>query len=281
MAGIGGALACAGACSADTFVVQKCEPSHLDGVECYCPGGTSDGGNLRAPCKPTGGGAAGGSGSAGAGGGDRAAGGTAGTGGKAGGAGTGQHGGGGGMGDNDGMGSAAGATATGGAAGMCTAVTWYLDADQDGYSPQNAILAHDCERPGPEWTSQLPKSEFDCDDGNYDVNPGVTEYRGFPYIDKTGTPSWDWNCNGKVELETTVYGSEARCGTIFPGNTSGCNGVQYATAYLSQQQSPVTEPEKECGQYLRELLCETQVTADGNWCQYYDGRPATKLEQCR
>jgi hypothetical protein len=51
----------------------------------------------------------------------------------------------------------------------CTEVTWYQDADADGFGDSSVTLT-DCDQP-----EGYVSDSTDCDDENPDVNPGATE----------------------------------------------------------------------------------------------------------
>ncbi|WP_411032372.1 DUF6443 domain-containing protein [Spongiimicrobium sp. 3-5] len=58
---------------------------------------------------------------------------------------------------------------------VTSGITWYLDADADGYAPINNGTVSSCDSPGPNYTQNvLP--ETDCNDDNQNINPTTIWY---------------------------------------------------------------------------------------------------------
>ncbi|MFN0031166.1 MAG: MopE-related protein, partial [Flavobacteriales bacterium] len=93
--------------------------------------------------------------------------------------------------------------------GSCTfAITWYLDADADGYyvSTQNS-----CSSPGAGWTSILPTGgNSDCNDANAAVNFGATEVC-FNLIDDDCDGLTDEGCCTTPDAPSAISGPIGVC----------------------------------------------------------------------
>jgi hypothetical protein len=73
----------------------------------------------------------------------------------------------------------------------CASLVWYQDADMDGYGGSETTYTG-CEPP-----PGYVEVGGDCDDANFDVHPGQYDFFTEPY----GVGSFDYNCDGNVELQ--------------------------------------------------------------------------------
>ena len=82
-----------------------------------------------------------------------------------------------------------------GNADFCT--PFYLDADGDGQGAVGSGSACMCE-PGElnQYVAYTSPNTLDCHDGNPDVFNGQTDYFKDPYVEISGSLSFDYNCNG-------------------------------------------------------------------------------------
>jgi hypothetical protein len=121
---------------------------------------------------------------------------------------------------------------------------WSPDCDGDGYAPSGALAIESCTKPATtaeclDWTQRTPSglSNTDCDDSNVAVYPGArnSTNNGWytrPYCHgtgmlasgsagsfscSTGTPSWDYDCNGiESKRYTNVNYSDASSCQYYP-----------------------------------------------------------------
>ena len=105
------------------------------------------------------------------------------------------------------------ASGTGGSAadagGCATPVTYYRDADGDGYGSTEKQLA--CNSPGAGWVTE----GGDCNDDESRVFPGSTAFHDVPY----GTPpsdSFDYNCDGVEEPDPGLALFSGYCSGTYP-----------------------------------------------------------------
>jgi hypothetical protein len=147
---------------------------------------------------------------------------------------------------------------------------WYEDCDGDGYAREGATLIIQCEKPPTseqcmDWTVQRPLTagvDIDCNDRNADVFPGATEYHGTPYctgsaamgtrsggswVCATGTPSWDYNCDGEEDPQWTRAGSDG-CSLQSHCGFGGCSYWCSRAGWTSPDAPPCGELEdyREC-----------------------------------
>jgi hypothetical protein len=103
------------------------------------------------------------------------------------------------------------------ASGNC--VTYYTDADSDGYGSSNALkLCNDSGVAAPPGFSTVTG---DCCDSDAAANPAVTSTTWFDYADACG--SYDYNCDGKIEQQYSPSKPVA-CGAIeFINKLMGCH----------------------------------------------------------
>jgi hypothetical protein len=97
-------------------------------------------------------------------------------------------------------------------AGGCSGTglpVWYRDADDDGYGDPGD---HVCASTAP---SGYVGNDDDCCDSDHRVNPAHTTFLYFSYTCGSGSPSFDWNCDGVEERQHTVMGS---CTTATDGS---------------------------------------------------------------
>jgi hypothetical protein len=100
---------------------------------------------------------------------------------------------------------------------------YYHDADQDSYGGTDTMMA--CEPPGPYWVLQ----GGDCDDANPLVHPGQTTYFSQPY-DRGGSPSFDYDCDGKEDADpSATLASQLSC-TPIPGSAHCAEDAGYLPA---------------------------------------------------
>jgi hypothetical protein len=193
-------------------------------------GTTGDGGRPGSGGSGGGGNSSGGAGSGGRQTGDGGPGGNQGTGGNGGG--SNQDAGAGGA--ADGGSSAGGTTNTGGTAsggingaggGCSNPITWYVDADQDGYGSTSAPTVKSCSQPQGHYT----KVGGDCDDTKRDVHPQLDaqekKFFGTPYRTADGADSYDYDCSG-VETGDPGQQKASTCAPLMIGGT--CGGTGYS-----------------------------------------------------
>ncbi|MBX7190452.1 MAG: putative metal-binding motif-containing protein [Sandaracinaceae bacterium] len=117
-------------------------------------------------------------------------------------------------------------------------VRWCRDADGDHFGDR-LVTMESCSAPGPDWVLDCS----DCLDTNELVNPGQTSYFAAPYLDASGTESFDYDCrNGEErELDGTVscdalirLGCNSSAGWLDAvpgcgeeGSWATCNGVLF------------------------------------------------------
>jgi hypothetical protein len=77
--------------------------------------------------------------------------------------------------------------------------TWYLDQDEDGYGRKQDFSEELCTAP-PGYVA----SPDDCDDQDYNVNPGQTYFFEYPSL----SGNWDYNCD---ESDETGYPNDPQC----------------------------------------------------------------------
>jgi hypothetical protein len=87
----------------------------------------------------------------------------------------------------------------------------YADVDRDGFGDPRVVSAR-CDL-GPDWVSDAT----DCDDANAEVYPGQPA----AFAVHRGDGSFDYDCDGRNELETEQLGACA----LAPGCTPGTDGV--------------------------------------------------------
>lgn len=218
------------ACGGNTFKVVECEPSHISNdVTCTCNAGYSDGGDLRAPCAPTGQGGAGG---------------------------------------EAGMGGTGGAGAGGGGAGgtSCSSpATYYYDHDGDTYGAGTTVKTQQaCEPPGIGWTLKPLAGAGDCQDDNANVNPGIKTASDAPYTDTAGKPSFDYNCDGKETPEQRLSNGPDYCtGTTTCKSSIPMGEASYDTSVGPGQDACGTLLTKlTCGPTGMAGACEITTTPD-------------------
>lgn len=82
----------------------------------------------------------------------------------------------------------------GASADGCTALTYHMDADGDGYGSVTAVSS--CGAPDAGWV----QAGGDCNDGDPNVHPGQVAFFGTGYLKPgTSTLSFDYDCSGKEE----------------------------------------------------------------------------------
>ncbi|MEJ8817783.1 Ig-like domain-containing protein [Lacibacter sp. H407] len=84
----------------------------------------------------------------------------------------------------------------GGGGGGCTALTWYLDADGDGYWKEGTGSVSKCTSPGAGYRSSGLIAGGDCNDGNSAVYPNAPEIP---------SDNIDNNCNGQNDETDAVF----------------------------------------------------------------------------
>lgn len=104
--------------------------------------------------------------------------------------------------------------------GACvTAVTYYLDADTDGFGDlSNTIVA------GTIVPSGYVANNTDCNDADASINPGATEICG---------NNIDDNCDGNVDENCITVGAQYQGGTIIYVTPNGQNGLIALNADLA------------------------------------------------
>lgn len=102
--------------------------------------------------------------------------------------------------------------------GPCTPVTWYRDADGDGFGGKNTQSA--CAAPGKEWVTK----GGDCDDASPHVFPGQTQYFAEPYETSSGARSFDYDCSGAEDEKPPPHKVATPC-AVGVGQT--CTGDGY------------------------------------------------------
>jgi hypothetical protein len=107
------------------------------------------------------------------------------------------------------------ADVTDGDAEPCTTpVTWYADADNDGYGRlETATMV--CPKPAGSWT----RTAGDCYDQDERVHPGQAAYFGTPYSPGAGIVSFDFDCSG-IEEPNPAQARFAGCGLL---DLTACN----------------------------------------------------------
>ncbi|HVZ88934.1 MAG TPA: hypothetical protein VHG72_18340 [Polyangia bacterium] len=85
-------------------------------------------------------------------------------------------------------------------------VTFYVDHDGDGYGETNTTIQF-CEEPGAAPPTGYVAQGGDCCDSDANAFPGQTKY----FTAADGCGSWDFNCDGAIEAETSVG---AQLGTV-------------------------------------------------------------------
>ncbi len=97
------------------------------------------------------------------------------------------------------------------------------DADADGFGDAFAAGRVACIAPPPGFA--IDRS--DCGDGDARANPTATAFSTTPILGGgNGRPTWDFNCNGVVELQ---YPVAQNCNTI--GQGGGCLGSPGSSEY--------------------------------------------------
>ncbi len=86
---------------------------------------------------------------------------------------------------------------------------WYLDADRDGHGDPGHSY---CGATGP---AGYVDNHDDCCDSNRDVHPGQMETFPASFSCDAGTPSFDYDCNGREEPQWTATGGSCS-GTLPP-----------------------------------------------------------------
>jgi hypothetical protein len=116
----------------------------------------------------------------------------------------------GGLGGRDTVDAASPSPETGAGGGPpCTAdVTWYQDADGDGYG--STVAMSTCPKPAGNWA--LAKG--DCDDRDPTVNPGQKKYFGVPYKKSDNTDSFDYDCSGTEDANPDLAVAPEDCGPL-------------------------------------------------------------------
>lgn len=97
---------------------------------------------------------------------------------------------------------------TGTPSDTCEADEWWPDTDNDGYGDTDAASVEDCDAPGDDWV----RNDRDCNDGDGDVYPGVTDTCDDADSDCDGTVDEDGD--GEFVLypddDEDGYGDESR-----------------------------------------------------------------------
>lgn len=103
----------------------------------------------------------------------------------------------------------------------CTGdVTWYADADGDGYGRTDEVRVI-CPKPPGRWA----RNSGDCNDGNAFVYPGQTRYFGTPFAVPGGGVSFDYNCANGEEGDPLQQKAPPNCGLL---SLALCDAVGYA-----------------------------------------------------
>jgi hypothetical protein len=111
---------------------------------------------------------------------------------------------------------------TNGDCGSGNCITYYTDADGDGYGSSSSLkLCNDSGAAAPPGFSTI---SGDCCDSDAYANPGVSSNTYYSYADACG--SFDWKCDGTVKVQPGACDSSSSvCGTIcrFTGEAIACN----------------------------------------------------------
>lgn len=108
---------------------------------------------------------------------------------------------------------------------------WYVDCDNDNFSPSATGKLRACGKPSrkrlsttcnassADWTSKAPtsRSKTDCHDDNRKVFPGQSEWFPTPIQNPTGNrylDKWDYNCDRSVDL---YWRKQTNCPVTQPG----------------------------------------------------------------
>lgn len=136
----------------------------------------------------------------------------------------------------------------------CEPLTWYADADGDGFGVESESIQA-CDHPGKGWATQ----QGDCDDANPDVNPGQVAYFAHGYIhSSTSKLSFDYDCSGVEENEAKPISSQANCQAPSLGS---CTGTGYLKVNPARPEADVNQfcgstTYRTCTPILNLLACE-------------------------
>lgn len=159
----------------------------------------------------------------------------------------------------------------------CTPRIWYKDADGDRFGDNTKTLSS-CTQP-----SGYITNNQDCNDANYNVHPGQTDYFTGSY-----NGSWDYDCDGAVTADpgtslyiTSQYSSQ---GYVDWYNSSNCTTGNLGKGYAYPAGFPINPPEG-CGQIAVDQkyykYCNYSCVCLSGYRAAYDPVTGTKQVGCR
>jgi hypothetical protein len=133
---------------------------------------------------------------------------------------------------------------------------FYADQDGDGFG-DGAVAYAGCAPPA---NGRWVEASGDCNDGNADVHPEQKAFFGTPYARTGGDPSYDYDCSGSEEPDTTQPLAPTSCGLLALALCDGSGYVSTARTGAGTNAYCGSLLKTTCRAALGILVCEA-VTA--------------------